>query len=100
MTEQDMHQNDVDCVLVDKSIAVRIIEKLTTSMLLNHEFKIKELGSQVAIPVNKPETLVMFDWFDYDNISITQLDLVRNPHPKMCGATGLPMKNVPYYWIS
>ena len=78
MTEQDMHQNDVDCVLVDKSIAVQIIEKLTSNKLLNHDFKIKELGSQVAIPVNKPETLVMFDWFDYDNISITQLDLVKN----------------------
>ena len=68
MTEQDMHQNNVYCVLVDKSIATQIIEKLTSNKLLNHEFKIKELGSQVAIPVNKPETLVMFDSVSYTHL--------------------------------
>ena len=42
---------------------------------------------------------VRYHWIAYEKYA-GQLDLVRNPHPKMCGATGLPMKNVPYYWIS
>ncbi len=64
MTGGTNHQNDVLSILVDKTIASLIHQKLIEENLLDYRFKIKDIGKQVAIPIANLEQLKQLNWFD------------------------------------
>ena len=67
MTEDTNLQNDVSSILVDKTIASLIHQRLIEENLLDYRFKIKDIGKQVAIPIVNLEYLKQLDWFDDDS---------------------------------
>ncbi|MCH2648743.1 MAG: hypothetical protein MKZ57_02895 [Candidatus Poseidoniaceae archaeon] len=67
MTEDTNLQNDVFSILVDKTIASLIHQRLIEENLLDYRFKIKDIGKQVAIPIVNLEYLKQLDWFDDDS---------------------------------
>ena len=67
MTEDTNLQNDVSSILVDKTIASLIHQRLIEENLLDYRFKIKDIGKQVAIPIVNLEYLKQQDWFDDDS---------------------------------
>ena len=67
MTEDTNLQNDVPSILVDKTIASLIHQRLIEENLLDYRFKIKDIGKQVAIPIVNLEYLKQLDWFDDDS---------------------------------
>ena len=67
MTEDTNLQNDVPSILVDKTIASLIHQRLIEENLLDYRFKIKDIGKQVAIPIVNLEYLKQQDWFDDDS---------------------------------
>ena len=67
MTEDTNLQNDVPSILVDKTIASLIHQRLIEENLLDYRFKIKDIGKQVAIPIVNLESLKQLDWFDDDS---------------------------------
>ena len=72
MTEGTNHQNDVFSILVDKTIASLIHQRLIEENLLDYRFKIKDIGNQVAIPIVNLELLKQQNWFD-DGSFITEI---------------------------
>ena len=72
MTEDTNLQNDVSSILVDKTIASLIHQRLIEENLLDYRFKIKDIGKQVAIPIVNLEYLKQLDWFD-DDLFITKI---------------------------
>ena len=64
MTGGTNHQNDVFSILVDKTIASLIHQRLIEENLLDYRFKIKDIGKQVAIPIANLEQLKQLNWFD------------------------------------
>ena len=67
MTEDTNLQNDVFSILVDKTVASLIHQRLIEENLLDYRFKIKDIGKQVAIPIVNLEYLKQLDWFDDDS---------------------------------
>ena len=72
MTEDTNLQNGVSSILVDKTIASLIHQRLIEENLLDYRFKIKDIGKQVAIPIVNLEYLKQLDWFD-DDLFITKI---------------------------
>ena len=75
MTEVANHQNDGWCILVDKSIASLIHERLKDGDYINEVFVIKDLGQQVAIPVKHPDIISGLKWFDDESLQFSQIKL-------------------------
>ena len=73
MTGVANHQNDVWCILVDKSIASAIYERLKNGDCMSEEFVIKDLGQQVAIPVKNPDMISRLDWFDSESFQFSKI---------------------------
>ena len=73
MTGVANHQNDVWCILVDKSIASAIHERLKNGDCMSEEFVIKDLGQQVAIPVKNPDMISRLDWFDSESFQFSKI---------------------------
>ena len=67
MTEDTNLQNGVSSILVDKTIASLIHQRLIEENLLDYRFKIKDIGKQVAIPIVNLENLKQLCWFDDDS---------------------------------
>ena len=59
-------------ILVDKTIASLIHQRLIEENQLDYRFKIKDIGKQVAIPIVNLEYLKQLDWFD-DDLFITKI---------------------------
>ena len=75
MTEVANHQNDGWCILVDKSIASLIHERLKDGDYINEVFVIKDLGQMVAIPVKHPDIISGLKWFDDESLQFSQIKL-------------------------
>ena len=75
MTEVANHQNDGWCILVDKSIASLIHERLKDGDYINEVFVIKDLGQLVAIPVKHPDIISGLKWFDDESLQFSQIKL-------------------------
>ena len=75
MTEVANHQNDGWCILVDKSIASAIHERLKNGDYMNEEFVVKDLGQQVAIPVKNPDMISGLEWFDSESFQFSKMKL-------------------------
>ena len=75
MTEVANHQNDGWCILVDKSIASLIHERLKDGDYINEVFVIKDLGQLVAIPVKHPDIISGLMWFDDESLQFSQIKL-------------------------
>lgn len=75
MTEVSNHQNDGWCMLVDKSIASAIHERLKDGDYISEDFVIKDLGKQVAIPVKNPDMISILEWFDSESFQFTKIKL-------------------------
>lgn len=73
MTGVANHQNDVWCILVDKSIASAIHERLKNGDCMSEEFVIKDLGQQVAIPVKNPDMISRLEWFDSESFQFSKI---------------------------
>ena len=73
MTGVANHQNDVWCILVDKSIASAIHERLKNGDCMSEEFVIKDLGQQVAIPVKNPNMISRLEWFDSESFQFSKI---------------------------
>ena len=73
MTGVANHQNDVWCILVDKSIASAIHERLKNGDCMSEEFVIKDLGQQVAIPVKDPDMISRLEWFDSESFQFSKI---------------------------
>ena len=73
MTGAANHQNDVWCILVDKSIASAIHERLKNGDCMSEEFVIKDLGQQVAIPVKNPDMISRLEWFDSESFQFSKI---------------------------
>ena len=80
MTEVPNHQNDGWCMLVDKSIASAIHERLKNGDYMSEEFVIKDLGKQVAIPVKNPAMISRLEWFDSESFQFYKIKLeIKKP---------------------
>ncbi|MED6338518.1 MAG: hypothetical protein VYC12_05770 [Candidatus Thermoplasmatota archaeon] len=77
MTGGTDQQNDVSSILVDKTIASIIHERLIEENLLDYRFKIKDIGNQVAIPIVNLEQLKQLNWFNDDSFvtEIVELEM-------------------------
>ncbi len=77
MTGGTNQQNDVSSILVDKTIASLIHQRLIEENLLDYRFKIKDIGNQVAIPIVNLEQLKQLNWFNDDSFvtEIVELEM-------------------------
>ena len=64
-------------ILVDKTIASLIHQRLIETNLLDYRFKIKDIGNQVAIPIVNLEQLKQLNWFNDDSFvtEIVELEM-------------------------
>ena len=75
MTERVNHQIYGWSILVDKTIASVIHERLKDGDYISEEFVIKDLGQEIAIPVKNPEVISALKWFDSELFKFRQISL-------------------------
>ena len=75
MTEEINHQNGGFSIVVDKSIASAIYERLKDGDCISEDFVIKDLGQQVAIPVKSPDMISGLEWFDSESFQFSKIKL-------------------------
>ncbi|DAC30683.1 MAG TPA: hypothetical protein HA327_02485, partial [Candidatus Poseidoniaceae archaeon] len=79
MTDGVNHQSGVLSLVVDKSIASSVHQKLLDSDLVNSKYKTTNLSQRIAIPIVEKEVVMGLEWFDENEHQITIIDLDSNP---------------------
>ena len=79
MTDGVSHQSGVLALVVDKSIASTIHQKLLDANLINRNFRPTNLSQRIAIPIVKQDVVEGLEWFNENRHQITVLDLDCNP---------------------
>ena len=75
MTGAINHQEDCVSMVVDKSIASVIHQHLVDGGHINNDYVIKDLGRQIAIPVQNPNVITELDWFDEEKLHFATIIL-------------------------
>ena len=78
VTDKTKDNGRIKSLLVDKSIAADVREKLLKSELLNLEYKPQEFERKIALPITSEAALINLDWFSEDTHSIASLPLSQN----------------------
>ena len=75
MTGGVNHQTGGFSLVVDKTIASRIHQQLADGDYINNHLTIKDLGSQIAIPVKNPAVIANLAWFDEKMCKFERIEL-------------------------
>ena len=75
MTGATNHQDDCFSIVVDKAIASVIHQHLVDGDHINNDYVIKDLGRQIAIPVQNPSVITELDWFDEEKLHFATIIL-------------------------
>lgn len=79
MTDGVNHQSGVLSLVVDKSIASSVQQKLLDSDLVNSDYRTTNLRQRIAIPIVDKEVVMDLEWFDESKHQISIIDLDSNP---------------------
>ncbi|DAC57029.1 MAG TPA: hypothetical protein HA354_06105, partial [Candidatus Poseidoniaceae archaeon] len=79
MTDGVNHQSGVLSLVVDKSIASSVQQKLLDSDLVNSDYRTTNLRQRIAIPIVEKEVVMGLEWFDESKHQISIIDLDSNP---------------------
>ncbi len=88
MTDGVNHQSGVLSLVVDKSIASSVQQKLLDSDLVNSDYRTTNLRQRIAIPIVEKEVVMGLEWFDESKHQISIIDLDSNPR------TNTPAKKI------